>query len=133
MNAVDTNILLYACDVRDPRKQEAAIGVVRTLGDPVLLWQVACEFISASRKLEAQGFKPQQAWSQLLALAASWPLSVPSAAMLAAAQELHLGKGVSFWDAMLCAGCADAGVTRSYSEDVPGTAIQGLEVVNPLV
>lgn len=131
MNAVDTNILLYTCDARDSRKQELAQGLVRGLQDPVLLWQVACEFISASRKLRPQGFTAEKAWAQLQSLAESWPLSIPGASMLAAGRGFHLQQGVSFWDSMLYAACLDAGVTRLYSEDRPGSAIPGLEIVNP--
>jgi len=32
---------------------------------------------------------------------------------------------------MLFAACLEAGVTRLYSEDVPGAAIPNLEIVNP--
>jgi len=56
MNAVDTNILIYIHDPRDPIKQEKAEHLVASLTDGVLLWQVACEFVAASRKLAAFGF-----------------------------------------------------------------------------
>jgi predicted nucleic acid-binding protein len=32
---------------------------------------------------------------------------------------------------MIYAACQEAGVTRLYSEDLPGAAIQGLSIVNP--
>lgn len=41
--------------------------------------------------------------------------------------------GVSFWDAMLVAGCADAGIVRLYTEDFGSVgSIEGVEIVNPL-
>ncbi len=49
MNAADTNILIYVHDPRDPTKQEKAERLVASLTDGVLLWQVACEFVAASR------------------------------------------------------------------------------------
>lgn len=56
MNAVDPNILLYIHDPSDQTKQQRAIELVSTLGpDTVLLWQVACEYINASRKMQAFG------------------------------------------------------------------------------
>jgi predicted nucleic acid-binding protein len=55
MNAVDTNLLIYVHDPRDPPKQATADALVKSLIDGVLLWQVACEFIAASRKLEPYG------------------------------------------------------------------------------
>jgi hypothetical protein len=55
MNAVDTNILIDVNDPRDPIKQGIASSLVATLTDAVLLWQVACEYLAASRKLEPLG------------------------------------------------------------------------------
>ncbi|WP_146003501.1 PIN domain-containing protein [Fischerella thermalis] len=51
MNAVDTNILIYVSDPRDPAKQTMAASLVSSLTDGVLIWQVACEYLAASRKL----------------------------------------------------------------------------------
>src|SRR5580704_14629226 len=45
MNAFDTNILLYARDPRDQIEQEIAFDLIQSLTDPVLLWQVACEYV----------------------------------------------------------------------------------------
>jgi len=48
------------------------------------------------------------------------------------ARILHLEDGWSFWDAMIVAACLEFGVTRLYSEDLPGRAVRGpLEIVNP--
>jgi len=55
MNAVDTNVLMYVRDPRDPRKQRIATDLLVRLEDGVLLWQVACEYLAASRKLAALG------------------------------------------------------------------------------
>jgi predicted nucleic acid-binding protein len=63
MIAVDTNVLIYACDNADPRRQQIALDLVTNVEDGVLLWQVACEFISASRKLSKQGFTSTDAWN----------------------------------------------------------------------
>jgi predicted nucleic acid-binding protein len=56
MNAVDTNVLIYARDKRDPVKQQKACALTAKLKDGALLWQVACEFIAASRKLTTVGY-----------------------------------------------------------------------------
>jgi len=131
MNAVDTNILIYSCDGRDPLAQERAREVMRRLAQPVLLWQVGCEFIAASRKLADHGFTQQAAWSQLSMLVDAWGLAMPRPTLLSRAQSLHMGGQVAFWDAVLFAACLDAGVTRLYTEDVPGAAVAGLEIINP--
>ena len=51
MNAVDTNVLIYVRDPRDLEKQQRAVDLTTELSAGALLWQVACEFIAASRKL----------------------------------------------------------------------------------
>ncbi len=58
MTALDTNVLIYACDKSDPRRQQIAIELIASVTDGVLLWQVACEFVAASRKLNDRGFTP---------------------------------------------------------------------------
>jgi predicted nucleic acid-binding protein len=62
MIAFDTNILIYACDRADSTRQQRAIELISTAMDGVLLWQVALEFVAASRKLGAQGFTASDAW-----------------------------------------------------------------------
>src|SRR5262245_54354838 len=128
MNAVDTNILIYACDARDAGRQQRAVELIAQLADGVLLWQVACEFVAASRKLAPYGFSPEAAWGRLETLLRVFPLALPSAEVFARARELHTVRQVAFWDAMLLAACMEAGVGKLYSEDVPGAAVTGVEV-----
>ena len=49
MTGVDTNVLIYACDKGETSKQQRALEVISSVTDGVLLWQVACEFVAASR------------------------------------------------------------------------------------
>lgn len=131
MNAVDTNILLYAYDTRDPKKREIAIKLVAELTDGVLLWQVACEFIAASRKLARFGFTMDEAWVRLRDLRRMFPVVVSRVEVLDRARELSGQHQLHVWDAMLYAACLESGVSTLYSEDVPGARIEGLRVVNP--
>jgi predicted nucleic acid-binding protein len=132
MIAVDTNVLIYACDRADPRRQQIALDLVSSVENGVLLWQVACEFISASRKLSKQGFTSTHAWNRLAEFRALLPLVLPSEAILGRAKELHLVRGAAFWDALILAACVDAGVETLYSEDLPGfDDFEGVRVVNP--
>jgi len=132
MNAVDTNILIYAHDPRDPLKQQTAEHLVRSLPDTVLLWQVACEFISASRKLTSFGFNRQKAWQELRKLQRAWALKLPSLAVLNSAERLLDDYSLSFWDAMIIAASLEGGVTCLYSEDFDAYgSIEGLKLVNP--
>jgi predicted nucleic acid-binding protein len=131
MTALDTNVLLYSCDRADAERQNKALAVISEAKDGVLLWQVACEFVAASRKLADQGFAPPDAWDRLEDFLTLFPLVLPSARVLGHARQLHLESGWSFWDAMIAAACLDCGATRLYSEDLPGRVLPGLEIINP--
>jgi len=131
MNAVDTNVLIYACDSCDEAKQSRALALLESLPDCVLLWQVAHEFIASSRKLASHGFTPQHAWARLDEFCATMTLVPPSPAALTLTRQFHEIARVSFWDAALLAACADAGVRTLYSVDVPGSEIELVRVVNP--
>ncbi len=134
MTAFDTNVLLYACDRADPRRQQIAINLIANIQDGVLLWQVACEFVAASRKLSAQGFTASDAWKRLAEFLDLFPLLLPTADVLKNGEHLHVGMGVSFWDALVLAACTEARVTLFYSEDLPGgSSIGPLQIVNPFI
>ena len=89
MIAVDTNVLIYACDQADARRQRIALDLVTNASDGVLLWQVACEFLAASRKLARQGFTPVHAWRRLTEFRELLPLVLPTDASLARAEKLN--------------------------------------------
>jgi predicted nucleic acid-binding protein len=132
MIGVDTNVLIYACDQADPRRQKVALDLITNTQDGVLLWQVACEFLSASRKLGKQGFTSTHAWNRLGEFQDLMPLVLPSDGNLARAKELHLTRGASLWDALILAACVEAGVKTFYSEDLPGfDDLDGVRIVNP--
>lgn len=132
MNAVDTNVLIYAHDLREPAKQSAAIGLLASGVDFVLLWQVACEFLAASRKLQPLGFDLAKAFGELRKLQLAWNFEKPTVAVLDRAEDLISRFSLSFWDALLIAAGLEAGVQRLYSEDFSAYPnIDGMEIVNP--
>jgi len=132
MIALDTNVLIYACDKRDLHRQQIALDPVSNTTDAIILWQVACEFIAASRKLGQQGFTPSDAWARLSEFLDVCPLVTPlGTSVLERAKNLHLTHRVSFWDATILAACLEAGVHQLISEDMPGGEISGISVVNP--
>jgi predicted nucleic acid-binding protein len=132
MNAVDTNILIYANDSREPEKRKIAQKVSAELTDGVLLWQVACEYIAASRKLEAYGFTQQEAFSDLGYLRRAWPAVFPNWNVIEGAEDLLKNYSVSFWDSVLVSACLQAGVKTLYSEDFSDQSREnGLIIINP--
>lgn len=132
MNAVDTNILIYARDPRDSVKQAVATTLLSSLTDGVLLWQVACEYIAASRKLEPFGYDRSQALADLSDMREAWKTILPTWGVMDRAEKLLTKYHLSFWDALIIAACLEGGVTRFYSEDFDASAqAAGIEIVNP--
>lgn len=82
MNAVDTNILIYVNDPRDPLKQAIAASLVAGLTDGLLIWQVACEYLAASRKLEPLGYERTQVYQYIRDLQQVWYTVLPTWALL---------------------------------------------------
>ena len=134
MNAVDTNILLYVHDPRDPDKQARAATLVRSLTDGVLLWQVACEYLAASRKLEPFGYNRAQAGEDIRDLRRTWTTILPGWDLLQRAEDLLARFNLSFWDSLIVAACHEGNLTKLYSEDFgPYPRIDALEIVNPFI
>ena len=103
MTALDANVLIYACDKSDPRRQQIALELIATVTDGVLLWQVACELVAASRKLNDRGFTPIDAWNRLTEFLDVFRLVLPSADIFPRAQDLHVHHRMSYWDALIVA------------------------------
>jgi len=132
MNAVDTNILIYAEDPRDPDKQRIARDVISKINDGALLWQVACEFLAASRKLASLGFDLDRAFQELHRFRSIWTLRFPTAGVMDRAEDLINRFSLSTWDAILISAGVEAGVNRLYSEDFSAYAnIDGMDIINP--
>lgn len=93
MVALDTNVLIYACDKADRPRQQVALDLVSTARDGVLLRQVACKFVAASRKLKDQGFTTIDAWDRMADYQAIFPLILPNAKVLERARVLHAEAG----------------------------------------
>lgn len=131
MNAVDTNILIYVNDPRDPVKQEIVASLVSTLTDGVLLWQVACEYLAASRKLEPLGYDRTQAYQYIRDLQQVWYTALPTWVVIDRAENLMNRFSLSHWDSMIVAACLEANVQTLHTEDFGYSNIDGLGIVNP--
>lgn len=137
MNAVDTNVFVYALDADEAAKQAKALELFDRLtlhrADTVLVWQVAGEFLNQLRKWESQrrltSAEVQAAFQRARAM---FEMRIPSASIFQVSFDLRARFSLSHWDAMLMAACKEAGVTTLYSEDMDaGTDYDGLTIVNP--
>jgi predicted nucleic acid-binding protein len=131
MIAVDTNVPFYAHDPRDPAKQKVATSLIASLTDGALLWQVACEYLWASRKLEPLGYSYVHAVEDIRDLRRVWTNILPDWKTLDRAESLKAGYSLSFWGALIIAACLEAGVQRLFSEDFGSQSIDALEITNP--
>lgn len=133
MNAVDTNILMYINDPRDPAKQGVAVSLVSTLAECTLLWQVACEYLAASRKLEPLGYNRAQAYQYIRDLQQVWYTALPTWRVIDRAENMMSRFSLSHWDSMIIAACLEANVQTLYTEDFGYSSIDGLGIVNPFI
>jgi len=98
-----------------------------------LLWQVGCEFLSAARKLEPFGFPREHAWGALADMQImADAILLPDPEVWKLARDLEGEFSLSFWDALIVAGCIHGGVETLYSEDITGARDnRGVRAANP--
>ncbi len=137
MNAVDTNVLVYFADADEPVKQQQASQLLAELclpeTDPLLLWQVAAEFLNCLRRWEFAGRISRAETLRLFSqIEESFELVLPTRNVIHTALDLNARYSLSHWDSLLVAACIEAGVTTLYSEDMAdGADYDGVRIVNP--
>lgn len=129
---VDTNVLAYADDAADPRKQAIARDLLRdaiTSGLGRISTQVLAEFYSvATRTL---GLEPARA-RRRIQIYASLPVFRPAVADLLAAVDLNRLHQLPIWDALIVRSAQATGSRILLTEDLQhGQRYDGLEIVNP--
>ena len=132
---IDTNVVVYAYDVRDRDKQQRALEVLRRLvadGRGRLSAQVLGEFLRVATRKLVPPLTPGEAVKQAGNLAASWPV-VPITAFIV----LEAGRGVeahrlSYWDAQLWATARLNQIEIVLTEDFEhGRTLDGVRFLNP--
>src|SRR3954471_1257671 len=113
---LDTNILIYAYDPRNPVKQVIARDLLRSasLGGSLISTQVLTEFATAllqKRRINASEVP--------LLVEELWPIGVVSTdtKLIVRAIEAHRVYGVHFYDALIIAAAEKGGCRRIWSED----------------
>lgn len=139
MNAVDTNVLLYSVDHKEPAKQLKAqqlLSQLHTAAEPtILLWQVLGELAQQLRRWCDQGRMTPVEFSQYIqAFRHVFPLVLPAAEAFDCAMSLAERFSLSHWDSMILGACQAAGATRLYTEDIGAPrVIAGILLINPFV
>ncbi|MBI1986695.1 MAG: PIN domain-containing protein [Rhodospirillales bacterium] len=128
----DTNLLVYAADVRaGDRHHSAAALVQRAVGaDCVLCLQSLAEFFYAVTRKRLMTL--EDAARTVDRWRAVFPVYAASEECLADAMNVHRKHRFPFWDAMLWATAREAGCRILLSEDFQdGLRLGGLRCVNP--
>ncbi|WP_425617369.1 PIN domain-containing protein [Anatilimnocola sp. NA78] len=135
MNAIDTNVLVYAVDSTEPVKSQQAIQLLQSLRSVPLVvpWQVAVEFLACLRRWENAGrIRRADTEDYLKRFVLSLPIVHPTVNSLSLALELTKQYSLSHWDSLLLAACIEAGVTTFYNEDLSsGVPYRTVKVQNP--
>lgn len=136
MNAIDTNVLVYTVDRREPVKQTRArelVGKLIQQSKTVLLWQVAGEYLNCLRRFASRGLFPEERIDEeILDWITAIPLAHPTDAVLKNSLALKSRYSLSHWDSMLIGACLEAGVETLYSEDLAADMeYDTVRVVNP--
>ncbi|MCE9544558.1 MAG: PIN domain-containing protein [Planctomycetia bacterium] len=122
MNAIDTNVLVYAIDFHEPVKQAKARDLLSRLSPAsttTLLWQVAGEYLSCLRRFAAAGrFPAGDIDADILDLLEMFPLALPTENVIPRSLSLISRYSLSHWDSLLIAACIEAGVNILYTEDL---------------
>ena len=137
MNAVDTNVYVYALDTDEPLKQAKALALLQRLAlqprDSIFLWQVAGELLNQLRRWESKGkLTAEGVEAAFTRFRSLFPLRLPTERVLQLSFDLRSRYSLSHWDSMLLAACKESGLTTLYSEDMAaGMNYDGVTIVNP--
>jgi predicted nucleic acid-binding protein len=132
---IDTNVLVYAYDRGEPRKQQRALDVLDRLvrtETGALSTQVLSEwFVTVTRKLQAP-LSIADATERLGYLVQAWPvLNLSPMIVLEAARGVR-DHQFSFWDAQIWATARLNQITLVLSEDFNvGATVEGVTFANP--
>ncbi len=128
---LDTNVLVYAFDARDPGKQARAVELLESGPRFVVSAQVLGEFyVTVTRKL-AEPLEEAVAADAVERLAALRVIPIDGRVSIAAIETARLHQ-LSYWDALILEAAAFAGCDVLLTEDLAhGSVLRGVRVENP--
>jgi predicted nucleic acid-binding protein len=130
--SVDTNVLVYAVDTRDATRHRRALATIEATFEleRILTLQALSEFYFVSTG--KAGISRSAARAQLVDWQALFPVAAAKPATLLRAIGVHEASKLNFWDALLVATCAEAGVTLLLTEELQdGQVVEGVRFLNP--
>ena len=131
---VDTNIVLYAYDQREPEKSAIAREILSDLWrtrEGLVSTQVLQEvYVNLTRKLRV--VVPRSKARALVGRYGRWPVYAIATGDILEAADLEQRHSLSFWDALIIVAAARSGAELIISEDLQhGRTIGGVRIENP--
>jgi predicted nucleic acid-binding protein len=131
---IDTNVLVYAHDRSETRKQPVAQALLASLWRSrtgSLSTQVLQEFyVVATRKFEPP--MSRRAAREVVGLYGQWSMVRVDVPLIVAASKLEERHRLSFWDALIVEAALRSGAARLATEDLQsGPNIGGMTIENP--
>lgn len=132
---IDTNLLIYAIDGTDPRKQAIAQGWIAKAhqsGEGSISYQVVQEWFNVVFRKAAVPLNAEEAaliYRQLIE--PLWRIQ-SSHELLEMALDLHRADRISWWDSLIVSAAIQGGCNTLLSEDLQhGRTIRGVKILNP--
>jgi predicted nucleic acid-binding protein len=129
---VDTNVLVYSYDSRDPAKKQRAIEVLNQLQhspSSYLSAQTLAEFMNATRKLK---ITPADAQKYVGWFVETWRIIDLTPAIILEAARGVRDHSLAYYDAQIWATAKLNQIPVLFSEDFnPGVTLEGVRFVNP--
>ena len=133
-NFLDTNVLVYGYDRRDPAKMARALDLLSDAiesGTGVVSAQVLSEFFNVVTRRLPDPLSFEVAGT-IVGEVAAMPVVEIDAALVQRAIGVCRRYRISYWDALIVAAAERARCSRILSEDLnPGQSYNGVIVVNP--
>ena len=132
---LDTNVLVYAYDPSDPRKQQKAQNLVRraAAGEIAASSQVLGEFAATLLHKLKPAAKPEDVMALVDTLGPIKLVPIDGDVVLRAVQ-VRAQYGVHFYDGMIVAAAERGGCQKIWSEDLnAGQEYFGIAIENPFV
>ena len=134
---IDTNIIVYAFDDRQPDKQAHSLSLITDAlqtGNGIISWQVIQEFLNVATRKFKVPLKPEDAKLYLQKVLHPLCQVFPDLDIYLKALDIQLKTNYSFYDSLILAGALREGCTILYSEDLQdGYQVDGLRIVNPFI
>jgi predicted nucleic acid-binding protein len=131
---LDTNVLVYSDDPRDPAKQAKALNLIKDhlrMRTGVVSLQVLQEyFVSATGKLKLDA----ELAKQRVEVFAKFHVAEPTVNDILAAIDMHRLHSFSYWDALVLRMAKQTGCRVLLTEDMQhGQVVDGVRIVNPFL